>query len=375
MNTTKINNFIDDPQDHLTKSKTSGCKIGLLITSIVFCLSTASILMIVTVKDVQSIYFLLIDLILENLLLYIILFLIVKVYRLKILEEDIKTEQTSLTRQLIIYSGIACIIGHIFLTYSSSPSRTPIIIQTVFTGSSIIPGVILSNIFLNKRNEYNKYYIITSLLFLLVTIGLSIYPLIKDFYWTNIGWVCLHLFGILSTCFYSVFNEKYFSLINKSYKLPTNLAKIIEEKSKTMINTLYIKLEFMMYQTGVQMFILLLCFWLDIFLAYSSSPWTDFKDSLNLFFTGGSLTLSLQFIVLMFNIAMLLMTYLNAISAKYCMISKLLNSPVILIFFLIFPHLNNGVDYPTYIVVICLFTSIISVSLWIKGDKIIENVT
>ena len=67
--------------------------------------------------------------------------------------------------------------------------------------------------------------------------------------------------------------------------------------------------------------------------------------------------------------------YVNSISTNYTMITKVVISPSVAIFFTIFSDLNPGLKYPLWIVIVTVIASIISVILWLKGESKIEYKT
>jgi uncharacterized membrane protein len=307
--------------------------------------------MIITVTEIASIYFLLLIMMIQNFIIYFILFLIVRKFKSPSYDH-VNTRKSWI---LLLISGVCNVFRHICLTYSSSSERTPIIIQMIISSSAIIPTVFFSWLFLNKQFSYKKIYIGFSLLFLCLSLSLSIVPLVSTFKVNNVGYIFLYLFGILFMCLLNVLTEKYLSLMPNQ---PT-----------TLIDNFYDKFRVIMYQNLFSLIVILGFFWMEIVLGYTNQPWQTFVNDVNLFFSGNSLTLKIEVIIIAFVSMALCSASLSKISSKYTIITTLINNPIVLLFFLIFPSLNKGVEYPLYIVLICLFSSALSVTLWILGDS------
>jgi hypothetical protein len=327
-------------------------KIIFLIISIVTVICARMIIIIILTSSISSIYFLLISTVFQTLIIYSLLYLLVKKYFT--ISIHYLFESWDL-QKLLLYSAISTTFVNICIIYASNPSRTPIIIQTMLLGTSIIPAVLLSKYFLKKESEYHKVYISLSVICLLATLILSIIPVVQNLYWNTLPWIFLFFFGVMCICFYNVLVEKYFTILNLSLDVTSQ--------------PLYHKIQFRFYVTIFQFLFLLSCFWFEIFLGYGNEPWQNFLDTCGEFFSGTKTTLLIEISMLLYNLHILLILYLNSISSKYNMIIEIINNPVINVFFLLFPELNSGLQYPIYIVVPCLFTAILSVVLWIKGDS------
>jgi hypothetical protein len=63
--------------------------------------------------------------------------------------------------------------------------------------------------------------------------------------------------------------------------------------------------------------------------------------------------------------------YLNAQSANYYMVSGMMITPIVVLFFTIFPSLNSGLDYPLYISIPCVGLNTASLITWWYWENIV----
>ena len=275
-----------------------------------------------------------------------------------------------------IFSGIAVLC----LYYSSNPIRTPVMIQSVFLGLMIIPSVIFTKIFLNKTTNYNYFYSSVSISLLLISIFITILPLITNDSNNNhinneinnsnnnsnnnsdnnsdsqsnnyvFGWIVLYLLGIILIALHSVFQEKYLMITDNS-----------------LIN----QFRLLFFMSGIQFIMSVMFCWIELFLGYHSDykeVFISIYDSFTIFINEFKTTFLVELFIFSHVIMILLMIKLNSISTNYNMILVNLVNQAMALFFLIFPQFNNGIHYPYIVVLLSLMFSMSSVILWIYGES------
>lgn len=329
------------------------CCIGIIITG-----SVQGIVLPLMDVRFKSEYFLIITSTLETL---IILFMIMlgfyfcghkDIFKLKDTNEyfvcgKIKKNELLIT---LVLAGFFCALMCISKIYASDPLRVSPIIQSTLVSSLVIFSFIFSKLLLNKKTEYNYYYIIPSILTLLCSILMPlIYELLQGNAKGKILWVLCYLFGVICRSLYTVFQEKYF----------------IQSNEFGLIN----KIKLLFY---VNLFAFIIClpfYFLEYIWGKSSEPMKDMLESLITLFTNLEATLIFHGFILSFFVFLAFSTYLNTISSNYIQISCSVVTPIIMIIFTIFPNLVPGIVYPFIISIPALFFSLISAFLWICGEK------
>lgn len=256
----------------------------------------------------------------------------------------IPTEKTS-----VILCGVFGALMTIFYVYSADPNRTQPVLQTILMGLRIVPSVILTKIILKKSNQYKPIFIIPSMTFLAGSIGLAIIPLASDFSVKSIVWLIMFLISVICAALYSIFQEKY----------------ITDTNDRTLAN----KMVLIFWTRIIQLIIVSCCYWLEFVIGHSDHPGEEFRNSSRVFFSGTIDTLILECGIISYLLGYIVSTFLNAISTNYNMVASAGAQPVTILFFTIFPSLNNGVKYPWYISVSCAIAALISVILWMKGES------
>jgi hypothetical protein len=82
---------------------------------------------------------------------------------------------------------------------------------------------------------------------------------------------------------------------------------------------------------------------------------------------------TLQVFMLLWYLLFVLALFLNEISTNYTMILTNITNQSIALFFIIFPHLNEGIRYPLFITLSSMATSFVSVLFWINAEKIVDD--
>jgi hypothetical protein len=251
-----------------------------------------------------------------------------------------------------LITGSTNAIMSLCFVYSSSPTRTPVIIQSIFLGSCVIFSVIFTKYILKKKVTYEQKYTYSSIVLLCISVVISIVPMFNEdnFNKHTIFWMFGYLMAIICMSFDNIMQEKY----------------MIITKDSSLSN----KLNLSFYNSLVQFFMLFLLFPFDFAFGYNADPRASFaKGFYELFDNGFLLFIGLEFLVADFLILYLLSVKLNAISTNYNMIITNLTNQSVSLFFTIFPSLNSGVHSPFYVVIICIILNTVSIYLWIKGEK------
>jgi len=206
---------------------------------------------------------------------------------------------------------------------------------------------------LKKQDKYNFKYIIPSICFLGISIGLGIIPLLDqtvNFDIKMIGWIMMYLLGIILFSLYSILQQKFVNESNDGFEN---------------------KIRFAFYSGFFQLITIINLFWLDIL--FNTGTMNNFLIN---FISGSKFILENKLSILLTQIFIfdcviffIISIYLNEISSNYNMILTGLTNQSVILFFTIFPKLNTGIKYPIYISVFCIICNILSVIFWLKGES------
>jgi hypothetical protein len=253
---------------------------------------------------------------------------------------------------LVILCGIFNALMSISFIYSANPERTPVIIQSIFLGLVIFPTVLFRKILLKKEIKYNIKFIIPSVILLIISVIIACIPLlsfIKNNNLKNFVWIIGYMLAIFLMSIDNTMQEKY----------------IMESGDNTISNK--IKLAF--YTSLFQIITLVCFFWVEYLFGYTNNPIKSFKNSFISFFESFRKIIILQLFIWDCLLLYLFSILLNAYSTNYNMILTNLTNQSVAIFFSIFSNLNNGIKAPLYITIPSLVLNIISVILWVPGEK------
>lgn len=313
--------------------------IGISITGMIITGSVQAVTILMAAIYFESLFFILLMTSLQFVIFFGIAYLIIMKGKPEL--PDYKL--------IVILSGVFSALMSILKMYASNPARTPAVMQSILSGLSILPNVLMTKIILKKKVRYDKRFIIPSVILMLASIGISCIPIVSNWDIMAILWISLYILGIVSTSIYSVMQEKYF----------------METSDVTIKN----KITIMFYTRLVHLIVVILCFWLEWVIGYSGSPLTEFADSVVSFFTNGKYVGYLEGFILAYVCFYVFSVLLNSISSNYNMMATIAIGPVIAIFFTAFPDLNPGIKYPWYVVVPALICSVVSIILWVIGEK------
>lgn len=250
---------------------------------------------------------------------------------------------------IVILSGVFSALMSILKMYASNPARTPAVMQSILSGLSILPNVLMTKLILKKTVRYDKRFIIPSVILMLASIGISCIPIVSSWDAMAALWITIYVLGIISTSVYCVMQEKYF----------------IETADGSVKN----KIVIMFYTRLVHLITVILFCWLEWVIGYSGSPLEEFGNSFIAFFTNGKDAGYLQGFIMAYLVFYTFSAWLNSISSNYNMMATIAVGPSIAIFFTAFPNFNPGIKYPWYVVIPALVCSVASIVLWVVGEK------
>lgn len=250
-------------------------------------------------------------------------------------------------RTIMVVSGTFMSVSSLFMIYSSNPERTPIILQLILNGLNIIPSFLLTKYYLKKDVNYNKKYCFWSIVTLIMSIVISIIPM-TDFDFDSVIWPLIFLVSQIFRVAGYILQEKYFMVTN----------------DRSARNKLYN----IAYCRFVQLIVTLMLFWLDVVMGYDSSfdPLVSDFEEIN---GNNTQFLLLELFVFSTILFCIVAGYLNSISTNYSSVALTLVTPIVGLFFSLFPNLNDGNNYPLYITIPSLALNLISTFLWMKGEK------
>lgn len=333
-------------------------KITLLMIGIIITGSTEHIIIPLFTTMYPSLYFMVLITTIEGCIIYAIMLACVHKYNGKPIQIDIYKCECTDQLYILILTGISGALMSICLLYSANPTRTPVVIQSIFLGLAIIPSVIFTYFILKKNNEYNPLYSCISMMFLLSSVGFAVIPIFNktsEFTLMNILWIGIYMMGIILLSLTNILQEKYITITSNSFENKIRLA----------------------FYASIFQLVTIICFcWLDLFIGYNNTiadALTSFMESWYIFFTDLPKLLMIQVFLIDLLLLFLFSIYLNTISTNYNMILTNLTNQSVALFFTIFPHLNIGMKYPLYVTMLSLLCNIISVLFWVKGENSIHK--
>lgn len=270
----------------------------------------------------------------------------------------------------IIATGVSNTFMTMLMMYSANPTRTPVLIQSVFLGLAIISSIFFSKIFLYRKAIYNYPYAILSILYLMGSVAIAIVPLATSPAFKReifkVEWIFMFMFGVFMYSLTNILQEKFICDVNNNENVISN-------------NNIFNTKAFIAFYSSIFQFISIILFsWIDIFLGYEIENKTQFElfiQGFTTMFTNANSCILLQIFVLLWFLLFVLALFLNEISTNYTMILTNITNQSVALFFIIFPQFNNGIKYPLFITLSSLATSLISVLFWIKAEVIVDNIT
>lgn len=317
----------------------------LLVLGVLIFGSIQHITIPLFVNVFESLYFLLLITSLEGCILYTTLYCIT----LKIVGGI--GQLSWFNGMTLMMIGIIDALFCVCFIYGANPERTPVIFQSIFLGLAIVPSAIFTRLLLKKEVKYCPYYIMGSMLALVISITVACIPIYQE----GVGewyWSVMYLIGIILMSLSNVLQEKY----------------MIDTGDGSFVN----KLRLASY-TGIAQLVSVFCLvWVDLFIGYDAGNTYNatgaFVESVEVFFTDIKTNLIIQFFIVVCLVSFVLSIYLNEISTNYNMILTNLTNQSVALFFVFFPELNHGVKNSLFNTLISVICSCASVYFWFKGE-------
>ena len=252
-------------------------------------------------------------------------------------------------KRFVFQSGLFNAFMGICQVYSANPERTPPVLQSILAGLAIVPSIILTKYFLEKKVLYNFRFVVPSMILLIASLVIPIAYIGNDWHWESILWTLLYTSGIVFRGTFNIMQEKY----------------LTESADPTLNN----KVMLLFYSRSIQFVFIVLSFPLEYVIGYEANPFTEFLHSCEQFFTDYKGFILLEVFIIAYLLIYGFSVYLNSISTNYNMISTAAINPSVAVFFTVFKSLNPGMHFPLGIVISSLICSVMSVILWIFGEK------
>lgn len=279
-----------------------------------------------------------------------IIFTLIMFYIKFKIDKDVFYVDGWMNRLLILLSGLLYSLMVIAKIYASNPSRTSPIMQSTIAATALIFSVGFSKLLLNKSVTYKISFIVLSIITFCASVLL---PLIYELIYTKSSslylWVLLYLFGTICRGLYSTLQEKYF----------------LQSNDFSIINL--IKLLF--YTNIVQLITIVPSFGLEYVMGHSDDPFQSFLNSTKIIFTDTKTSLFFHGFIMAHFLFLGFSIWLNSISSNYVMITSVVITPMVTIFFVIFPNLTPMIIFPLYIIIPSLLMSVVSTITWIYGER------
>lgn len=254
-----------------------------------------------------------------------------------------------------IMSGVCEGLSRFCLVYAADPTRTPIVMQTALLGTIIFASIFVSKYIIDidkkKTISYKNNYVYASITCLIMSIIFAMIPQFDSHSWTfsSFVWTIIFTIGIGFKACHSNLQEKY---IEKTHNVMSH------------------KITMLAYACNFQLLTTLLLMGLDItpFFGYSTPQNFNesISDSLKCYFSincNGNFMLNMLYITLFMGLYFTSFE-LNAKSTNFNMLLSTVTGPIMIIFFTLFPTLNQGIEYPVYITIPIIFFNVLSVVIW-----------
>ncbi|NIO44945.1 MAG: hypothetical protein GTN36_05340, partial [Candidatus Aenigmarchaeota archaeon] len=199
--------------------------------------------------------------------LFALIFFIIYIVHLKIKQ---RTRFFSFSRKewsLFFLTGMFDAFTGLFLVYASDATRTPIVMQTILGGSTIIFTMFVSKRIIESKRGIKLFnrYVIISLSLLFAGIIISTIPQYTKAKWNpwNIFWICIFLLGILCRALYNTLQERYMEITDTSFTS---------------------KITILFWTCFFQFIVMLFLFWADWIPYFGYSKLNTFGDQTGRFF-------------------------------------------------------------------------------------------
>jgi hypothetical protein len=261
---------------------------------------------------------------------------------------------------LHIVVGFLGALYSIILVYTSNPVRTPIVFQAVFSGLLPVLTIVFSKIIVKrKRNvKFVNRYVVCSILLLACSIILTAVIQAIRSVWDGYSflWMICYFSGICALSLYNTSQEKYMELNGFS------------------LNNQFTILFWLSFYKVITLVFL---FWIDLIPWFGYSHFDTFlPNSLSFMVCIAGITCKATLPVFIAFILAIIGSYvsgvyLNTHSASFNMLAITLISPIVILFFQFVPSLNQGDQFPIYIVIPVIILNMMSILIWQYWDLFI----
>lgn len=280
----------------------------------------------------------------------------------------------------LFFAGFYDALNGIFTIYASQPNRVPSILQPFLLNFSIVASIIGNKFILKDKKKYNNRYVWISSLCIVLSIAIMSVPQFTQYQSESAVnfavWTIIFIIGATFAAIFNVYQTQFYNNQNKiigSLKVNASLiddasAKPSRQKFGEFVSDSFLLL---FYQSTIQLLAMFAFIWTDLLPFFGSSTPKNFDDNLkSMFVCNFTSQCSLTFMYyILFNIGYVLSyigsCYLNVESAPFNMVVTTLVTPIVVIFWLIFPSINpspNTIGYEYALP--SLFLAVIGVSLW-----------
>lgn len=249
----------------------------------------------------------------------------------------------------IILGGICSATSISCLVYTSSPERTPIVMQMILSSLAIIPSVLLTKYYLKREKVYDIKYVVLSMILLIAAIVVTTIPIASEWSIMSLVWIMIYILGTCLRSAMNIMQEKYFMVT----------------KNGTYIN----KFMTVLYMRITHLMVTILLFWVEYVIGYTDDPIEALRESIIEFFSNKKTFLMIEIYFIASICLYVCSVCLNEISTNYNMIASVVITPITDLFYSIFPNLNDGLQYTWLIVIVSMICNSGSVIFWIIGEK------
>lgn len=252
-------------------------------------------------------------------------------------------------------TGLFDALTGICIVYASDATRTPIVMQTVLAGFTVIFTLIVSKSITNAKKRVKVFnpYVAVSILLLFTSVGISTIPQIhhSEFGFESIFWIGIYLTGTICRAIYNTLQEKYMNDIGTE-------------------NEAINKATILFWTCAFQFIFSVALIWVDFLPLFGYSHPDNFgSKSLEFVECYFSIDCKYTFLYAMAFVGSYIGSYLCAIqlnsgSASFSMMTNSMIGPSIILFFSLDPAMNPGIDYPIYITIPVVLCSIASTAIW-----------
>lgn len=256
---------------------------------------------------------------------------------------------------IFILTGLFDAFTGICIVYASDATRTPIVMQTVLAGFTVVFTLVISKSLIDSKKHINlaNKYVGISLGLLLLSVGLCMIPQINQskFNLESIFWIGVYLVGTVCRATYNTLQEKYM----QTYDSGTSIVN---------------KINILFWTCAFQLIFATLFIWVDFLPMFGySHPYNFGSKTVQFAKCYFSVDCEYTFWYAMGFVLSYIGSYfaavqLNSKSASFSMLTTTLIGPSVILFFTLVPTMNPGIKYPLYITIPAALCSVLSIAIW-----------